>query len=144
MWIHDAKAFCNKEKSTNLRYTFYLELLVVAFLSLIPVNSVPDGIIFWDKAQHFIEFFVLTITGCLSYPRSIHRIMLGLLIYGASIELAQKYLTITRSGDILDLFADGLGIMIAGIVFSVIRNLLARRRSSLRLFTLNYHRHSES
>ena len=115
---------------------FYLELLVVAFLSLIPVHSVPDGIVFWDKAQHFIEFFVLTITGCFGHPRSIHRIMMGLLIYGASIELTQKYLTLTRSGDVLDLFADGLGILIAGIVFAIAKKILETRRFSL-LFVKN-------
>ena len=110
---------------------FYLELIVVTVLSLIPVASVPEGIVFWDKAQHFIEFFVLTITGSFGYPRSIHRIMVGLLIYGASIELAQKYLTLTRSGDVLDLFADGLGILVAGIIFAIAKKLLETRRSCL-------------
>lgn len=111
---------------------FGLELIAVTILSLIPAPNIPEGIVFWDKAQHFIEFFVLTFTGCLSYSGSVKGIMIGLLIYGACIELAQTYLTLTRSGDILDLFADGLGILVAGIFFIVVSNLLARRRSSFR------------
>ena len=108
-------------------------MVVVTVLSLIPVGSVPEGIVFWDKAQHFIEFFVLTITGCFGYPRNINGIMIGLLIYGASIEMAQKYLTLTRSGDILDLFADGLGILVAGIAFFIVRNAVETRRSRFRV-----------
>ncbi|HEY1057284.1 MAG TPA: hypothetical protein VGE55_00985 [Limnobacter sp.] len=43
----------------------------------------------WDKAQHSLAFLVLGGLGLLAYSEKPGRIVPGLLVYGASIELAQ-------------------------------------------------------
>jgi VanZ family protein len=99
------------------RIVLCLELIVVTVLSLIPNYTVPSVIVFWDKAQHSIEFFVLVLTGCLAYPRTTVPVVTGLMMYGALIELAQSSLTTTRVGDISDFFADVVGILLGRAVY---------------------------
>lgn len=115
------------------RVVFALELIVVTVLSLIPNHAVPSVLVFWDKAQHSIEFFVLVLTGCFAYPRTTVPVVTGLMMYGALIELAQSSLTTTRVGDISDFFADVVGILLGRVVyFLLVRFARSRTNTTIR------------
>lgn len=99
---------------------FVVELLIVAWLSLIPVCLIPGPIQFWDKAQHAMEFLGLTVTGLLAHPRRTVSLGLGLMSYGALIEVSQSSFTTTRSGEVSDWFADVAGLFIGYLLACLI------------------------
>lgn len=70
------------------------------------------GLIPWDKAKHFIVFYVLSGLASLALPQSrLHRIGLVILAFGAAIEVLQAL--VGRDASWLDLFADACGISAA-------------------------------
>jgi len=99
---------------------FFLALASVTVLALIPGPSVPSVIQFWDKAQHALAFGVLVIIGCCAFPPRIRLVFVGLLAHGALIEILQATLTTTRTGDVLDWFADGVGILVGVSVYLLV------------------------
>ena len=108
---------------------FWLCAVVVAVLSLLPVAYLPpQSFDIWDKAQHTGGFAVLTLLGHFAYPRHLWRVCLGLIAYGATIELAQSA-TGWRHGDGLDLLAGGLGIAGGTALLTAVRGIgMARSR----------------
>ncbi len=93
-------------------------------MALIPIEDAPNPFNLWDKAQHALTFVVLTITGCLAYPQKTKVVDIGLILYGASIEIMQRTLTTTRVGEISDLLADIVGVGIGFIIYLVVRKAL--------------------
>ena len=95
---------------------FWLALLIFTILFLVPTPYLPDDALFhwWDKAQHALVFAGLMILGVIAYPKEIIKVASGLLIYGASIEVIQS-LTGWRSGDLLDWYADAIGVVLIWI-----------------------------
>ena len=88
-------------------------LAVVTVLSLLPGDYLPPvAFNVWDKAQHTLGFLVLGALGLWSYPNNILRVVMGLLIYGAAIELAQAA-TGWRFGDWQDWLANAVGVALA-------------------------------
>ena len=70
------------------------------------------GLIPWDKARHFIVFYVLSVLAGLALPQSrLHRIGLVILAFGGAIEILQSL--VGRDASWLDLFADACGISAA-------------------------------
>lgn len=102
---------------------FWLCAVVVAVLSLLPVAYLPpQSFDIWDKTQHAGGFAMLALLGHFAYPKNLWRVCLGLLVYGAVIELAQSA-TGWRYGDELDLLADGVGIALGTAALTVIRGI---------------------
>lgn len=109
---------------------FVAELVLVTWVSLLPGSMLPGSIQFWDKAQHALEFSGLTLTGSLAYIRNPMGLALGLMIYGALIEVSQSGFTTTRCGELNDWYADVVGMLIGCLLaylLSVLRNLGAVR-----------------
>src|SRR5665647_2013720 len=96
-------------------WAFYgcaLTVLVLALMSA-PPPMITTG---WDKSNHLLTFAVMAVLGCKTFPQRVVLTLLGLLAYGALIEILQSF-TPTRSAEWLDLFADGLGILLGwGVV----------------------------
>ena len=89
-----------------------LAVLVLALISA-PPPMITTG---WDKSNHLLAFAVMAWLGCKAFPQRVANTLLGLLAYGALIEILQS-LTPTRSAEWLDLFADGLEILLGwGVV----------------------------
>ena len=106
------------------RAAFWLAALAVLVLMLLPAEHVQRlPLNFWDKAQHALAFGVLTLLGLLAWPQQQDRLRLlvGLVIYGGGIELAQ-HLTGWRHGDWADWVADSAGVALVAAL------ALARRR----------------
>jgi hypothetical protein len=73
------------------------------------VNVIP-----WDKAAHFIAFYVLTAVAVAAFPRlRLVRIAVALSAFGAGIELVQGLKIVARDRDFWDWVADTLAIAAA-------------------------------
>ena len=94
--------------------------VVIAVMAIIPRADLPDALDFWDKAQHVLAFSTLGFTGSLAYPKSTTVVYCGLIVYGAMIELIQKYFTATHSGSMRDLLADCVGLALGFAIYCVI------------------------
>lgn len=89
---------------------FWALLLAITTLSLLPVAYLPpQAFSIWDKAQHALAFAALAVAALLAYPRHPGRVLLGLLLYGGAIELAQAA-TGWRYGEWSDWLADAVGL----------------------------------
>ncbi len=66
----------------------------------------------WDKAEHFLAFYVLTALAIAAFPRQ-RLIWIGaaLSAFGAAIELVQGLHLIARHRDFWDWFADTVAIV---------------------------------
>ncbi|MBF0235215.1 MAG: VanZ family protein [Desulfamplus sp.] len=100
-------------------WVFGFGIVANTVLSLIPTTAVPEVFNFWDKAQHTISFIILALIGCLAYPKKWRTLCIGLIAYGAAIEIMQATLTTTRFGDVADWIADGIGVVIGISVHAV-------------------------
>jgi VanZ family protein len=99
------------------RAVFWLGVLTVVTLSLIPGDQLPSVFAWWDKAQHALGFALLTALGLLAYGRSRWYVPAGLLLLGALIEVAQAA-SGWRTGDWKDLLADAIGILVAMLLWA--------------------------
>jgi hypothetical protein len=99
------------------RIAFWGACLAVLIGTLLPSSHLPHmAISLWDKAEHAAAFALLYGLGHALYAQQRLKLALGLLLFGAAIELAQASVG-WRSGDWLDWLADavgiGLGLLIA-------------------------------
>ena len=103
----------NTNKKPIVQAMFWGTMAIVTVLSLLPGDYLPPiAFNVWDKAQHTLGFLVLGTLGLWSYANSSIRVVSGLLIYGAAIELAQAA-TGWRYGDWQDWLANAVGVMLA-------------------------------
>lgn len=107
-------------------YIFWLGMIATILVTLLPSHQIPRAVIFWDKAQHTLAFFLLMLTGCLAYPHKVRTLFVALIAYGIAIEYMQRFFTATRSGDIHDVVADVTGIMIGWLIFLVINRTIGK------------------
>lgn len=115
-------------KSYLRRYPLsHFVLAVVITLSLIPVPEIPqlEDISLLDKWAHFLMYGGTCLViwweylrqhTTLSWPRIIVGAMLLPATLGGLLELAQKYLTTCRSGDVLDFVANCIGVALAALL----------------------------
>lgn len=102
-----------------LKTAFWAAVAVVGALSLAPVTELPAQVFdTWDKAQHAGGFLLLALLGGLAYPGPRAKVLIGLLVYGALIEVAQSA-TGWRNGDPLDLLADAVGVCAGTLVLAM-------------------------
>lgn len=91
----------------------------IAILSLWENPRVPESMEMNDKLAHLLMYVVLAIALMAAFV-SIRRTSLfvyssvwGLVTaYGALIEVLQRFCTLTRSGEMADLYADAIGALI--------------------------------
>lgn len=116
-------------------------ILVIAIwtVCLIPVPETPlDDVSFIDKWTHFVMYATLTTTAwcefmyrhrkddALRYPPLSFTVCP--IVMGGLIELAQKYLTTCRSGDVFDFLCNTLGVFIGIGISVVLYRFLGRKR----------------
>lgn len=114
------------------RAGFACALLGVLVLSLLPLDEPPPINTGWDKTDHLFAYMVLALLGLQAFasrlesavahglipPTRERRMLLGLLAFGAAVELLQG-LTETRQTDWRDVLANSLGIALGWLVWSV-------------------------
>jgi len=90
-----------------------LAMGLVTVLALLPVEHLQLPVFdWWDKAQHALAFAVLTAGACLLWPRATVRVVVGMIAYGAGLELAQ-WAVGWRFAEWSDLLADAVGVVVA-------------------------------
>jgi VanZ family protein len=104
-------------------------LAVITHLATTP-QQYPVVQHIWDKANHFLAFYVLALLIDFSFPKTNLGIskVITLLTYGILIEVIQSFIP-NRSASLLDLVADGIGIAIYRFSLPAVRHLpfLSRR-----------------
>ena len=86
--------------------------VVVAVLCLAPGRSIPDVNVS-DKIKHFAAFAMLAFWfGSILVRRDLLWLALALLTFGALIEVAQELMRLGRNGEVRDLIADALGMLL--------------------------------
>ena len=97
------------------RTLFWLCCAGFTLLALVPAPYLPPAVFnVWDKAEHAFAFAAMGGLGLLAYPRRSVRVLVGLLAFGAAIELAQAA-TGWRSAEWGDWLADGMGLALAAL-----------------------------
>ncbi|MFZ1324519.1 MAG: VanZ family protein [Candidatus Contendobacter sp.] len=98
------------------RLALLLAILAITTLALMPVSTVPITT-WWDKLDHGLAFITLALLADHAFPRQSfwRRLAPWLLAYGVAIELAQ-WLTPDRDLSVLDVLADGIGIVSYGVL----------------------------
>ena len=119
------KPFSLISKKTYKRL-FFIASFAILVLSLLPnQGGIDTG---WDKANHFIAFFTLSLllNRASSTLNARIRNMLSLLGFGMSIEIFQAF-TDYRSSDLNDIVADSVGILVFQLLLSLYRFIQSRR-----------------
>ena len=107
--------------STVMRLRFWraawcAAMVCVTVLALLPPDYLQLPVFsWWDKAQHALAFMGLTGLCLQAWPGRPWRVVLGMVVYGGLIELAQ-WATGWRLGEWADLAADVVGIGLAWAV----------------------------
>jgi|TARA_B110000503_G_scaffold57082_1_gene91387 VanZ family protein len=108
----------------NLIFALVYTALIV-FLGLSESESISlVGLQLNDKLAHFISFLLFTFLWKNSFNYFIEKnalfyLFIFALIFSVFIELGQKYLTISRNAELLDIVFNLLGILLAYIYFSL-------------------------
>ncbi|MBS0363272.1 MAG: hypothetical protein JSR98_18000 [Proteobacteria bacterium] len=102
---------------------YALACLILMYLTLAPGRDVPGVGLVWDKAEHSISWAVLTGAGLLLSTKRRWAIGVFAFVFGAGIEIAQTLLPFGRDGEVLDLVADTIGILVAYVAWFGMRAL---------------------
>jgi VanZ family protein len=66
-----------------------------------------------DKVQHIVAFATLSLLGSFAYPRTaLLRLLAGLSLFGAFIEVVQAIPVLHRDTDVLDWLADTVAVVV--------------------------------
>lgn len=89
-----------------LRFAFWAALLFTLIMASLPKPPALPGAPS-DKIQHILAFVVLAGLGSAAYPRlGALKLLLGLMAFGALIEIVQLIPGLNRQGDPVDWVAD--------------------------------------
>jgi VanZ family protein len=105
---------------------FWPALAVVTWGELTP--HPPKAVaLLWDKAEHFIAYFGLTLLASLGWGlrRSLVWVFAAMVALGGTLEILQSF--VGRDAEWGDFFANDLGAL-AGLALAVVYLLLPRRR----------------
>ena len=96
---------------TIFRLLFCAFLLAVFWLALMPAPNIAKLVSWQDKIEHALLFAGLALLALAAWPQRPLAIALGLLAYGAAMEVAQSF-TAHRFGDPWDWLADAVGLLV--------------------------------
>ena len=103
---------------TIYRTIFWLLLTAVAILSLMSLESQYQIVLWQDKVHHLVAYAVLFWCLIGGYKKQQNVWVLGILliIFSGLIEVAQSY-TGYRQAELMDLLANGAGILLVALVY---------------------------
>jgi VanZ family protein len=109
-------------------YIFACSLVLTTIMALIPSQIAPNPFNLWDKAAHALAFVVLSLSASFAYPTKTKRLYIGLLLYGAGIEVLQHTMTTTRTGETADLLADAVGVLLGSSMYFIANKIAQRHK----------------
>ena len=107
------------EKHRIVKILFWLALVSSYILAVLPQENVPELTPFNDKGNHFLAFFVLTLLLLHAYRVKYLTAFVLMMLYGVLIEVSQLF-TINRQGELLDVLADTIGVVIGILLYWLI------------------------
>jgi VanZ family protein len=107
----------------TMPYIFVFGMILTTVLLLIELAPSESHWPYLDKLEHATAFFMLASSASLGFPKHAKPILIGLVFYGALMEVLQSLLTVTRDGSFLDLLADLAGILIWMIIAMVVKRV---------------------
>ncbi|MEA3492588.1 MAG: VanZ family protein [Campylobacterota bacterium] len=113
------------ENRKSVKTLFWIALVGSYILAVMPHDSVPKLTPFNDKGNHFIAFSILTILILHAYRIKYFWASALMLFYGIFIETSQLF-AVNRSGELLDVLADTIGIFGGVIIYFVTRKVYLR------------------
>ena len=108
-------------------HIFWSLVAIVGILMLVELAPKKDSIRYLDKIQHALIFLTLSVSGYLTFKNKIWIITIGLIIFGAIVELLQGALTTTRTADVNDWLADVAGVLFGLVIVSIYRQFVSKR-----------------
>ena len=126
---------------TALLYTGLIMYLSLINLADTPVSKLGVG----DKAMHAGAYFGLGLlwlifsvfnSGIESFAKNIIVICIACIVFGTFIEVLQHMLTEYRQLDLLDVLANSIGVMVAGALVWLLKEILIRLKVKINLFFL--------
>lgn len=95
----------------------------IAVLSLLKIEKQsPIGISNIDKLGHAIAYCVLTFSWLMALANNKKQkiiIVIFCFLFGIIIEVLQQTITTYRTAELADIFANGVGVVIALLIFSI-------------------------
>ena len=101
---------------------FWATLIITTIAMLIELAPKQTGWMYWDKVQHVLVFMMLSLLGANAYLHKYY-LAIGLILYGAIIEVLQNMLTITRQASIYDWVTDVVGVCIGLVIFALLQKI---------------------
>ena len=102
----------------------------IAILSLMESNYVPRSLSAQDKLLHGAMYLFLAVSWMAPVARTFPSrfmpylwVWSGVVVYGALMEILQRFCTLTRSGEMADLYADMIGALIGVALVAIICKL---------------------
>ena len=106
----------------------------IAILSLMESNYVPRSLSAQDKLLHGAMYLFLAVSWMAPVVRTFPSrfmpyllVWIGVVAYGALMEILQRFCTLTRSGEMADLYADMIGALIGVLLVLLIRKIANRK-----------------
>ena len=124
------------------QFTFWAALIFTFICAVLPSQHVIH-IFKWDKAEHFLAFYVLTGLAVAAFPHgSLIIIAASLSAFGALIELVQGLSFVGRDRDFQDWVTDtvAIGMAMAPMLAVWWRSQVGREEDSRRAFGINLRR----
>ncbi len=116
------KIKCANKNHHAVKVLFWIALVSSYILAMLPQDKVPELTPFGDKSNHFLAFAVLTILLLQAYHIRYRFTFAWMLLYGIFIEISQLF-TVNRSGELLDVLADTIGIVIGIVLYRIMEKL---------------------
>ncbi len=107
----------------NLYIIAIIITITIAYLSLMKMPKLEVSFSNLDKLYHLSAYFTLSLCWLLSFyrkPTLKYVIVISCIIFGIIIEVLQATLTVYRTGDYKDAFANTIGILLGLFVFNQI------------------------
>ena len=122
-----------------LAIVFFMSTMKIPLAPGVPLINIPH----FDKIIHFSLYFILVSIWMIDdykktkffKGKNLVVIVILSVLYGGLMEILQKIVVQDRSGDILDVLANTVGVLVAFLLF---KNISFYRNILLKIFSANY------